>query len=305
MPPQITCRAVLDFLADRQLLASPVTASASLDQVVTGVARDSAARPGDMSWISPRRLGEISDIVASFGGTLLICPVTDRPFATDALIAPCKNPKVAFSIVVDRFFPELTSTTWPSEPVASDARIGARVRLAPGVCLGPGVTLGDDVSIGPNSCLANAFVGDRTTIGANCSIGLPGFGYEKAESGDYVRFPHLGRVVIGRDVSIGSNTCIDRGALDDTEIGEGAKIDNLVHIAHNVRVGAHSLVIAHAMIGGSVTIGDDAWVAPCVAVKNQVRIGANALLGMGAVVLRDVPDGTTVVGNPAKPLPRK
>jgi UDP-3-O-[3-hydroxymyristoyl] glucosamine N-acyltransferase len=139
-------------------------------------------------------------------------------------------------------------------------------------------------------------------IHAGTVIGADGFGYERNDGGELEKFPHLGHVVLEDNVEVGSNTCIDRGTLGDTIIREGAKIDNLVHIAHNVVVGRHAVVIAHAMIGGSTRIGDYAWVAPCACVRDVVSIGDRAMIGLGAVVVRDVPDGATVMGIPARPV---
>ena len=118
-----------------------------------------------------------------------------------------------------------------------------------------------------------------------------------------VPFPHLGRVVLEDGVTVGANTCIDRGALGETRVGARTRVDNLVHIAHNVRIGADCAVIAHAMIAGGVVVGDGAWIAPAAAVRNQRSVGAGALVGMGAVVVRDVAPGATVAGNPARERP--
>lgn len=134
-------------------------------------------------------------------------------------------------------------------------------------------------------------------------IGKDGFGYEW-DGERYVKFPHRGDVKIGKDVEIGSNTCIDRATLEGeaTEIGDGTKIDNLVHIAHNVKIGKHCLIVAGSIIGGSVTIGDRCYIGIGAMVKNKVKIGNDVTVGMGAVVLKDIPDGETWVGNPAKQL---
>ncbi len=103
-------------------------------------------------------------------------------------------------------------------------------------------------------------------------------------------------------MEIGSCTCIDRGSIGDTEIGDDCKIDNLIHIAHNVHMGRRCKVIALAIIGGSVVLGDDTWVAPAAAIRDWRKVGKNAVIGIGAVVTKDIPEGETVVGNPAKPI---
>ena len=133
-------------------------------------------------------------------------------------------------------------------------------------------------------------------------IGEDGFGYAHAEDGSLVKIPHRGNVVIEKDVTIGACVCIDRAVVGSTVIGEGSKIDNLVHIAHGVKIGKHCLIVAGAVIGGSSVIGDRCFIGINASIKNKVRIGNDVVVGMGAVVTKDVPDGVTVVGNPARIL---
>jgi UDP-3-O-[3-hydroxymyristoyl] glucosamine N-acyltransferase len=128
---------------------------------------------------------------------------------------------------------------------------------------------------------------------------------DKDASGRYQRFPHVGGVRIGADVEIGSNVCIDRGSIGDTVICDGARIDNLVHVAHNVVIGENAVVIANAMLGGSARVERDSWIAPSASIMNQASVGAGAVVGLGAVVLRDVAANTVVAGNPARELERK
>lgn len=151
---------------------------------------------------------------------------------------------------------------------------------------------------------ANLF-GYRPNLGTHVVMGGDGFGYEWDEEQQvWVKFPHGGDIYIGKNVSIGSCSCIDRASLPNrcTVIGDGTKIDNLVHIAHNAIIGKNCLIVAGAVIGGSAVIGDRCYIGMGALIKNKVIIGNDVTVGMGAVVIRDVPDGWTVIGNPAKRL---
>lgn len=152
------------------------------------------------------------------------------------------------------------------------------------------------------------FVKPRIALGKNVQIhpssiiGGEGFGYIKDEDGRWEKFLSIGGVRIEDDVDIGALNTIDRGTLSDTIIGRGTKIDNLVHIAHNVKVGKHCLIIAHAMIGGSVIVGNHTIICPGAQIIDQVKIGHNVIIGMGSVIIRDVPDNVVVVGVPGRIL---
>lgn len=297
---------LISFLRSQGLLVDAVVADDT--QELAGVARDEQAGTGDLAWISRRALGQDPRRWQRYAGSALIVPdsvVIDAvcPFT----VLRSAEPKLAFIRAVGHFFAQLATIALPrlgESPIAADAVIGREVVLGVGCVIGPKVRLGDGVSVGANTVLANCEVAAGVRIGCNCSIGLPGFGYEKDATGAYWRFPHLGGVRIEADVEIGSNTCIDRGSLGDTVIGQGSKIDNLVHVAHNVVLGRNCIIIANTMLGGSVTVGDGAWVAPSVTIMNQAHIGAGATLGLGAVVLRDVEAGQVIVGNPGRVLRR-
>ena len=298
---------IISFLHDQQLLVSAQVDDAT--RSVDSVAPDTAAGPGALAWISRKNLERDPQRWRAFKGALLIVPdsaVIDTP--PDFAVLRARDPKLSFIRAVGQFFEDLTSIALPAlgeAPIAADAQLGQHVTLAAGCVIGPRVRIGDHVSIGANTVIANCDIAQGVRIGCNCTIGLPGFGYEKDESGRYWRFPHLGGVRIERDVEIGSNTCIDRGSLGDTVIGAGSKIDNLVHVAHNVVLGKNTVVIANSMLGGSVTIGDGSWVAPSVTIMNQASIGAGATLGLGAVVLKDVAAEQVIVGNPGRVLDKK
>jgi UDP-3-O-[3-hydroxymyristoyl] glucosamine N-acyltransferase len=134
------------------------------------------------------------------------------------------------------------------------------------------------------------------TIDDTCVIGKAGFGYERDDDGSLFPIPHLGRVVIEENVEIHAHVCIDRGVTEDTVIGAGTKIDNLVHIAHGVKIGKNCLIVAGTVIGGSSEIGNNCFLGINCSIKNKVKIGNNCTIGMGAIVLADVPDNTTVIG---------
>lgn len=140
----------------------------------------------------------------------------------------------------------------------------------------------------------------KITVGGGCVIGDYGFGFEYDEKGILLQMPHLGGVIIEDGVQIKNCVCIDRGVIGDTVIGEGTKIDNLVHVAHNVKIGKHCLIVAGAIIGGSVEIGDHSFIGMNCAIKQKVKIGKNCIIGAGAVILKDVPDNEIWIGNPGR-----
>lgn len=147
---------------------------------------------------------------------------------------------------------------------------------------------------------ANVIVGSNFKHGSNVTIGGDGFGYEKNEQGEYEFMQHFGDVYIGDNVTIGSNTCIDRGAVEHTQIGNGTKIDNLVHIAHGVKIGDNCLIVAGTVICGSTEIGGNTYIGANVTIREHLKIGQNVYIGMGSVVTKDIPANEMWYGNPAK-----
>ena len=185
----------------------------------------------------------------------------------------------------------------------------AEPQIHPTAIIGKHVVLGQGVVVGEGSVIAHhVVIGDEVQVGKYCVIksgaviGEEGFGFERAPDGNAVRLPHLGNVVIQDHVEIGSLTTVCRGTLADTVIDVGAKIDDHVHIAHNVHIGRHAFVIACAEVSGGVKIGERAWIAPNASILNQLTIGDDAVVGLGAVVRKNVASGAVVAGNPAKPL---
>jgi UDP-3-O-[3-hydroxymyristoyl] glucosamine N-acyltransferase len=192
------------------------------------------------------------------------------------------------------------------ERAQEPALIHPSVVVAPGVSIGKGVVIGEGTRIEPN-----VTIGDDVRIGrdcwlkSGCVLGEPGFGLERDVDGTPLRMLHFGAVLVGDRVEIGALTTVCRGTLGPTVVEDDAKIDDHVHVAHNVRVKRGAFVIACAELSGGVVVGEAAWVGPNASVLEQVKIGDRAMVGLGAVVLRDVAPDTTVVGNPARVLERK
>jgi UDP-3-O-[3-hydroxymyristoyl] glucosamine N-acyltransferase len=211
------------------------------------------------------------------------------------------DPRLTFLRLVQLFFAEPRP-----QGVHPTASIEAAARIHPTAYVGPFAYVGES-EIGEGTVIyghvyiyPKVRIGRNVTIHAGTVLGADGFGYNRNDAGELEKFPHVGGIVIEDDVEIGSNTCVDRGTLGNTIIRQGAKIDNLVHIAHNVLIGRHSAVIAHAMIGGSTRIADHAWIAPSACLRDDISIGEHAVVGLGAVVVKDVPDNVTVMAVPAR-----
>jgi len=191
-------------------------------------------------------------------------------------------------------------TIEPGAVIGPDVEIGSGTIIGANAVIGTGVRIGRDCSIGAGASLIAALVGDRVIIHPGCKIGQDGFGFVMGPKG-HVKVPQIGRVIIQDDVEIGANTTIDRGAIRDTVIGEGSKIDNLVQIAHNVTIGRHCVVVGQVGIAGSSTLEDFVVLAAKVGVNTNTTIGEGAQLAGGANAFGDVPAGARWGGTPAKP----
>lgn len=194
--------------------------------------------------------------------------------------------------------------------IAAGAVIGARARLGDGVRVGPGTIVGADAVVGAGSELRErVVVADGVRLGARCRVqagavlGSDGFGYALGPAGAE-RIHHLGTVVLGDDVEIGANACVDRGTLGDTAIGDRTKVDNLVQIAHNVRIGHDALVAGQTGIAGSTRLGDRVVVGGAAGIGDHLSVGDDARIAGGAGVTKDVPAGEAWGGYPAQPIKR-
>ncbi|WP_374570499.1 UDP-3-O-(3-hydroxymyristoyl)glucosamine N-acyltransferase [Phenylobacterium sp.] len=285
------------------------------EALVQSVAILAKATADSVTYLSDRKLaGLLSETHAG------ACFVTERdaaavPETCAALVTPA--PQAAYALAAGRLHrPRLLGpgpavspeavleedvVLAPNVVIGPGVRIGARTTIGAGAVIGPGVAIGRDCMISAGAVIGFALIGDRVKILANAAIGEAGFGATPGPKG-LIDIPQLGRVILQDGVTIGATSCVDRGAWEDTIVGENTKIDNVVHIAHNVRVGRNCAMAAYTGISGSVTIGDGVMFGGRAGVADHVNISSGARVGAAAGVMRDIPPGETWSGYPAKPL---
>ena len=281
---------------------------------VSGVAVLARAGPDHITFLADRRYA--SELTQGRAGACFMPPALADLAPAGCAVLTALNPQAAYAMAAQRLHrprPGMTRAVavdavleadvslGPGVVVGPAAQIGRGTRIGANTVIGPGVTIGRDCEIAPNVTIGFALIGDRVRIAAGAVIGEPGFGATAGPRG-LIDIPQLGRVIIQDGVSIGANTAIDRGAFDDTVIGENTKIDNLVQIAHNVRVGRNCVIAGQTGISGSVTIGDGVQFGGQTGVADHLTIGAGARVGAGAGVMRNIPAGETWGGTPARPL---
>lgn len=301
-----TVRELLEFLSEREY---EVLGSLQQDSVVERASPINEAGSHSVTFCSSIARDSQSLLAETHAGLIIVdsdIPV-DKDHLAQAgvqLLIFSDNARLDFMRLVEHFFaPPRPKGIHATAVIAPSAVIGR------GVFVGPLCTIGAEVEIGESTVIyagvhvySKARIGRNVTIHSGTVIGADGFGYQRNEAGALEKFTHIGGVVIEDDVEIGANSCVDRGTLGDTRICRGARIDNLVHVAHNVHVGKHAAVIANAMIGGGTHIGDYGWVAPSACLRDGISIGVRSMIGMAALVTKDVPNSTTVLGAPARDL---
>jgi UDP-3-O-[3-hydroxymyristoyl] glucosamine N-acyltransferase len=280
------------------------------------------AGEGHVSFLDNRKF--VPQLGATRASAVFVAPALAArvPAATVALVT--KTPYREFALALQLFYPAamqsrvaMAAVGEPSvhptaridagvviEPgavVGREAEIGRGTIIAAGAVIGYRVRLGKDGFVGPGATITHAILGDRVIVHAGVRIGQDGFGFAMGADG-HLKVPQIGCVIIKDDVEIGANTAIDRGALKDTIIGEGTKIDNLVQIGHNVVIGRHCVIVAQTGISGSVELGDFVVMGGQSGVVGHIKIGSGAQLGGASHAKSDIPAGSRLVGTPAVPI---
>ena len=268
------------------------------------------------------------DRLASLPDCTIICTTQLAPFVgKNVAVLVSARPQQAFGALGRLLFPDSikpqsysgftgifsnahiskTAIIEADVTVEAGAVIGEFVEIGSGTIVGPSAVIGArckigrDCVIGPGATITNSLLGNRVLVHSGARLGQDGFGFTPGVVG-LEKMPHIGRVVLQDDVEIGANTTIDRGALADTVIGEGTKIDNLVQIAHNVRIGRNCVITGHCGLSGSVTLGDNVMLGGRVGIADHVTLGNGVQVAAASGVMNDIPDNERWGGLPAQPL---
>jgi len=294
-------------------------------RVIGDVAALDQAGPGDLTFLdNPRYLDAFK---ATRACAALVAPRYAEAAPLGCAVLAAREPYRAMAMVMARLYPsavkpgsvlggtgvspaafvhplarlEAGVIVDPGAVIGRGAEIGAGTVVGPNAVVGPDVRVGRDGAIGASTTIAAALIGDRVIIHPGAHIGQDGFGFALGPRG-HLKVPQIGRVIIQDDVEIGAGVTIDRGANRDTVIGEGAKIDNLVQIGHNVIVGRHAVLVSQSGVSGSSVIGDFAALGGQAGIAGHLTIGAGAQVAAAAGVMTDIPAGERWCGAPAKPV---
>ena len=309
--PVLTSRAVADLVGGRLVGSGAVR--------LTGVRSLERAGPGDLSFlVSPKYLPYFR---SSRSGAVLLSADAETEATGPRERIVVADVSRALGTVLDHFYPELPAragihpsailgqgvelgdgvSIGPQVVIGEGVRIGARSALGAGVVLGDDVVLGEDCRLDPRvTCYPGVVLGSRVIIKAGAVIGGSGFGYESDAAG-HRHLRHIGGCILEDDVEVGSACTIDRGRLEDTVIGRGSKLDNVVHVGHNCRVGQHCLLMAGVLLAGSVRLGDGVIAAGGVGIRDHAKVGDHSRIAAMSGVFGDIPAGVTWGGYPARP----
>ncbi|QYF87924.1 UDP-3-O-(3-hydroxymyristoyl)glucosamine N-acyltransferase [Brevundimonas sp. PAMC22021] len=284
------------------------------ERIIRSVAPLSSADEGAIAFLADRKFA--AQLAETRAGCVIVHPAAADAAPAGAAVIVSAEPQASWARASALLHQPLLldAAITPEEAAEDDSvrigpgvvlghgvRIGRGTRIGANTVIGTGVQIGRDGLIGSNVSIGFALIGDRVKILSGARVGEAGFGAAGSRNGP-VDVPQLGRVILQDGVTVGANSCIDRGAFDDTVVGENTKIDNLVMIAHNCVIGRNNLMAAHTGVAGSVTTGDNVMFGGRAGVGDHITIGEGARVAAGGGVLADIPPGETWSGYPAKPI---
>lgn len=286
------------------------------DIIIKTVSALGAANAADLTFLQSKSFAAKLD---GMGVKYCLCPEKLEALVSDFGATPIvtQHPRGDFSIILNALFErkrhsgtDFVSTKavisdkaqiMPGAVIGEGAEIKSGAFIGPNASIGPGVVISENSRVGANSTVQCAVIGRHAHLAAGCRVGGDGFGLAGSKAGQ-IDVPHIGRVIVEDNVTIGYNTTIDRGMLGDTIIGKGSKIDNQVQIGHNVVLGQNVVIAGHCGISGSVNVGNNVQMGGRVGIADHITIGEGASLAAAAAVMKDVPPGEIWSGYPAKPL---
>jgi UDP-3-O-[3-hydroxymyristoyl] glucosamine N-acyltransferase len=298
------------------LVGGRLADEAQASRLIEGVGGLASAGGGDIAFCADRR--HTDELARTSAGACFVTEALVDAAPESCALVVTRLPQAAYVRAADRLcrprtVPPGRPLVDPSAALEEDvtilagaivgpgAEIGRGTVIGPGAFIGPGVAIGRDCEIGPRAVIGFALLGDGVRVLAGAVIGEPGFGATAGPLG-VVDVPQLGRVILQDRVTVGANSCIDRGAFGDTVVGENTKIDNLVQIAHNVIIGRNCLLAAHTGISGSTIIGDGCMFGGRAGVSDHIVIGDGAKVAAASGVMKDIPAGESWGGSPARPV---
>lgn len=274
---------------------------------ITGATALDLAAKEDLTFCNYNgRLGR-QTIISSEARVIICCKDIPAPIPKNKCLLLVENPRLTFIQCVNKY--RIQNTIRGIDSVRNykglhlfdkDIFLGKNTYIDKNVKIGEKTVIENGVQIGWNTR-----IGEQVHIQSGTVIGCTGQGYERDRNGHLIRLPQVGGIIIEDNVEIGGNSTIVRGTFSDTFIGEGTKIGQLVNIGHNVRIGRHVFISAGVIINGSVSIGDFSWLSPDCCIRDGIEVGRKVMVGMGAVVTKNVADNLTVIGMPARPLEKK
>ena len=283
-----------------------------------GVAPLQAAQPDQVSFLDNRKY--VAALDATRAGAVIVHPDLAARVPSTSVAIVTTEPHPAWARVATLFFPlppakpgihpnaivapdadiDPTAEIGPLSVIGSGVRIGPRCRIAPLAVIGDGVIMGRDCRIGTHASISHALLGDRVVLYPGARVGQDGFGFAVTPDG-FITVPQLGRAILEDDVEIGSNSTVDRGSLHDTVIGAGTRLDNLVQIGHNCRIGRCCVLVAQVGVSGSTVLEDFVMLGGQAGIAGHLKIGKGARISAQAGVIGDVPAGAAYMGFPAEP----